>query len=154
SLVTASGHGLAPGSETSLFVHSTPVLLGQSTVAADGTVSLTALIPAGLAAGDHHLAVEATAADGSPASNEWAFSPAADGTYAPIDQGETTPSAPAASPSSSSAAAPRYSTSSPATTASAASSRRDTVLPVWRAAEHPRAVVGTQAGAFAILAVV
>jgi hypothetical protein len=50
-----SASGLPPGTTASLYVESTPILIGTGVVAADGSVTVTGVIPADLASGQHHL---------------------------------------------------------------------------------------------------
>ncbi|WHP17333.1 fibronectin type III domain-containing protein [Cellulomonas sp. ES6] len=82
--VSATGTGLLPGSELVLEVHSTPQVIGTATVGADGTATVTGLLPAGLEAGDHRLIAVGTALDGSRAEFVIPFTLAADGTFARI----------------------------------------------------------------------
>jgi hypothetical protein len=50
-----SGSGFAPGSTVSLYLYSTPTLLGTVLTDATGSFSTTVTLPAGLAPGAHHL---------------------------------------------------------------------------------------------------
>ncbi|WP_411698557.1 hypothetical protein, partial [Conyzicola sp.] len=59
--VTLASSGLPAGSTVAAELHSTPVALGSTTVAADGTFSLDAIIPLSVEAGDHHFVVSVTA---------------------------------------------------------------------------------------------
>jgi hypothetical protein len=60
------GTGLKPGSVVTITVHSASQVLGQFTVAHDGTLSSSAALPSGLPSGRHSLVVDGTAASGSP----------------------------------------------------------------------------------------
>ncbi|MGU3408790.1 tyrosine-protein phosphatase [Microbacterium sp. M1A1_1b] len=55
SSVTISSSGLTPGSVYGIVLHSDPVTVGHVTAAADGSVTATVTVPAGLAAGTHVL---------------------------------------------------------------------------------------------------
>ncbi len=63
--VRASGAGFRPGSTVDVWLFSTPYLLGEITVAADGTFSAVLPVPAGVAAGDHTVQLNGVGADGS-----------------------------------------------------------------------------------------
>ena len=58
--VTLSSSGLPAGSTVAAELHSTPVALGSTTVTAEGTFTLAALIPLSVEAGDHHFVVTVT----------------------------------------------------------------------------------------------
>lgn len=64
--VTASN--LLPGSTATLTMHSTPLVLASGIVKADGTVTLSARIPANAELGAHRLVFGGTAVDGSAVS--------------------------------------------------------------------------------------
>ncbi|WP_336648696.1 ExeM/NucH family extracellular endonuclease [Microbacterium sp. MMO-10] len=66
--VTISGSGLEENEKVALELHSTPVSLGSATADADGAFTATVTIPAGTAAGQHH--VVAILSDGSQISVE------------------------------------------------------------------------------------
>jgi hypothetical protein len=66
--VNAEFEGLRPGSTVEVRMYSEPVLLGRTTVSADGTVSASYEIPAAMGSGSHSLAVLAVDAAGSPIS--------------------------------------------------------------------------------------
>ncbi|CAD6005797.1 tyrosine-protein phosphatase [Agreia sp. COWG] len=53
STVTISGSGFTPGAAYQIVVHSDPIVIGQATAAADGTVSASAVVPSSLPAGAH-----------------------------------------------------------------------------------------------------
>ena len=63
--VTIDGTDAPANATIDVELHSTPVLLGTTTADALGNFSLTATIPMDVEAGDHHLVVIATPADGS-----------------------------------------------------------------------------------------
>ncbi|MEO8223128.1 MAG: hypothetical protein ABI563_20385, partial [Specibacter sp.] len=58
SKITVTAKNLDAGESYELWIHSEPVKLATATAAADGTVSITATIPAGFAAGAHELTLE------------------------------------------------------------------------------------------------
>lgn len=60
---TISGSGLTPGTVLTIVFHSTPTVLGTTTVQPDGTYSFTGAVPADAPAGAHE--VQAVAADGT-----------------------------------------------------------------------------------------
>ncbi|MFI2754173.1 LPXTG cell wall anchor domain-containing protein [Cellulomonas sp. P22] len=59
------GTGFMPGSRVDLWIFSTPHLLGEAVVGADGTFSARFTLPAGVVAGDHTVQLNGTAPDGS-----------------------------------------------------------------------------------------
>ncbi len=63
--VTVSGAGLAVGSDYTVILRSTPVLLAGGTIDASGAFTASAILPTGLAAGQHTVTLTGTAADGS-----------------------------------------------------------------------------------------
>jgi len=62
--------GLLPGSETSAWVFSTPVLLGRGATDATGSLTARYLIPGSLAAGEHTVQLNGIAPDGTVRSIE------------------------------------------------------------------------------------
>ncbi|GHE12113.1 InlB B-repeat-containing protein [Klenkia taihuensis] len=76
---TVAATGLEPGSTYTVTLHSTPVVLLTGSAPADGTVQVSATLPAHVPAGAHRLVLEATAADGTPLLVETAFTVDADG---------------------------------------------------------------------------
>jgi protein tyrosine/serine phosphatase len=50
---TISGAGFTPGSVYQVVVHSTPMVIGQATAAADGTITASAIVPSDLPVGTH-----------------------------------------------------------------------------------------------------
>ena len=70
--VTLGSSGLPAGSAVAVELHSTPVSLGSTTVAPDGSFTLSALIPLTVEAGDHHFVVTVTAPGEQPAVAETA----------------------------------------------------------------------------------
>lgn len=75
--VTISASGLYENEKVALELHSTPVSLGSATAAADGSFTATVTIPAGTAAGQHH--VVAILSDGAQISVEITVVAAASG---------------------------------------------------------------------------
>jgi hypothetical protein len=71
--ISAVGTGLKPGSLVTLTVHSASRVIGQFTVANDGTLNSSAEMPSGLSSGRHSLVVDGTAASGSPVERVVAF---------------------------------------------------------------------------------
>lgn len=65
--VQISGVGFAPGSLVTLSFHSAPAALGAAVVGANGTFSKVVTIPAGAAAGEHHLTATGTTPSGGTA---------------------------------------------------------------------------------------
>jgi hypothetical protein len=66
STVTLTGSGYAPNSTVSLYVYSTPTLLGTVVTDAHGAFSKAVTIPAGLAPGAHHLVSAGVDPSGQP----------------------------------------------------------------------------------------
>jgi len=66
--MTVSGAGLAAGTDYTLILRSTPVLLAGGTTGASGAFTAAALFPAALAAGQHTVTLSGTGADGSAVS--------------------------------------------------------------------------------------
>lgn len=62
--LTITGENFKPGTTATFTLHSEPVLLGRATVAADGTVSLTATVPADVPAGQHSVVISGTGVSG------------------------------------------------------------------------------------------
>ncbi len=63
--ISIQAQGFKPGSIVLIVVHSTPRVIGSSTVGSDGTANLAAGLPSNLSPGVHHVDVTATNADGS-----------------------------------------------------------------------------------------
>ena len=59
TVLTMTGSGATPGATITLELHSTPILLGSTVVAADGTYRLTVTLPAGVT-GSHTLVATMT----------------------------------------------------------------------------------------------
>ncbi|AWB90148.1 cadherin-like beta sandwich domain-containing protein [Homoserinimonas hongtaonis] len=76
---TINGANLLPGSAATVTMHSTPVVLARGTVLADGTIVLSARIPAGAGAGAHRLVFEGTAVDGTAVTSTAWFTVLANG---------------------------------------------------------------------------
>ena len=62
--VRVTGKGLKPGSEATVYVRSTPQLIGSARADAGGVLSTRVRLPAGLATGGHHIEVRGTSAAG------------------------------------------------------------------------------------------
>ncbi|WP_165788095.1 sialidase family protein [Arthrobacter glacialis] len=62
--LTVNGKKFKPGSTATFTLHSDPVVLGTAVVRADGTVSLTAKLPANVPAGAHTVVIAGTGTDG------------------------------------------------------------------------------------------
>lgn len=78
------GANLRPGSTATVTMHSTPVVLATGIVGADGTIKLSARIPANAELGAHRLVFSGTAADGSAASTTAWFSALRNGTIGAV----------------------------------------------------------------------
>ena len=59
-----TGKNFKPGTTATFTLHSEPVVLGTAVVAANGTVSLAAKLPASVPAGVHTLVISGTGANG------------------------------------------------------------------------------------------
>uniref|UniRef100_UPI0035BC8F4F fibronectin type III domain-containing protein n=1 Tax=Agreia sp. TaxID=1872416 RepID=UPI0035BC8F4F len=77
SEVTVQGAELPAGATVTLDLHSAPVRLGTTTVAADGTFELTVTIPDGTALGGHELVAVLTGTGAEPATASVSFTVAA-----------------------------------------------------------------------------
>jgi hypothetical protein len=64
--LTLTGSGYAPNSTVSLYIYSTPTLLGTVVTDASGNFSKAVTVPANLAPGGHHLVSAGVDANGSP----------------------------------------------------------------------------------------
>lgn len=62
--LTVTGKNFKPGTTATFTLHSNPVVLGAAVVAADGTVTLTAKVPANVPAGAHTVVITGTGANG------------------------------------------------------------------------------------------
>ena len=79
--VTITGENFKPGTTATFTLHSEPLALGSATVAANGTVSLTATVPADVPAGQHSVVITGTGVSGEavevsipltvPAAGSW-----------------------------------------------------------------------------------
>ena len=67
-MFTVEVSGLKPGTTVELWLFSTPKFLGSAVVAADGTLTASFEIPAGVHVGAHTAQFDAVSADGSPLS--------------------------------------------------------------------------------------
>ncbi|GEP27750.1 hypothetical protein CLE01_23480 [Cryobacterium levicorallinum] len=63
--VTVSGAGLAVGSDYTVILRSTPVLLAGGTIDSTGAFTASAILPTGVTAGQHTVTLTGTATDGS-----------------------------------------------------------------------------------------
>lgn len=63
--VQVSGTGFRPGSTVDVWLFSTPYLLGEATVAADGTFSATFALPDGVPVGAHTVQMNGVSTDGA-----------------------------------------------------------------------------------------
>ncbi|WP_269937965.1 DUF1349 domain-containing protein [Arthrobacter sp. HY1533] len=62
--LTVTGKNFKPGTTATFTLHSDPVVLGTAVVGANGTVSLTAKLPANVPAGAHTVTIAGTGANG------------------------------------------------------------------------------------------
>jgi hypothetical protein len=85
---SVSGTNLRPGSTATITMHSTPVVLATGTVKADGTITLTARIPANAESGAHRLVFDGTAMDGTAVSTTAWFTVLRDGTIGAVSTTE------------------------------------------------------------------
>ena len=74
-----AGKGLKPDSQVTVYVRSTPQLIGRAHADAAGVLSTRVRLPAGLAAGAHHIEVRGTSAAGVAIVKLLPFTVAADG---------------------------------------------------------------------------
>lgn len=92
--VKVSGEGFVPGSIVDVWLFSTPYLLGQVTVEADGTFAATLPMPADVEAGEHTVQLNGISADGSARSlSTGVVVLAAPDPAAPADPVDPTPAA-------------------------------------------------------------
>ncbi|RZU66782.1 cadherin-like protein [Microterricola gilva] len=82
--LSVGGTNLRPGSTATITMHSTPVVLATGTVKADGTITLTARIPANAESGAHRLVFDGTAMDGTALSTTAWFTVLRDGTIGAV----------------------------------------------------------------------
>ena len=66
--VTLRSSGLPAGAAVTVELQSSPVVLGTTTVAADGSFVITAMIPRNVQPGEHHYVVTVIPIDGAPAA--------------------------------------------------------------------------------------
>ncbi|WP_269939955.1 DUF7507 domain-containing protein [Arthrobacter sp. HY1533] len=78
-----TGKNFKPGTTATFTLHSDPVVLGSAVVGADGSVSLTVKVPAGVPAGAHTVVISGTGTDGAPIEASIAVKIAAAGSSAP-----------------------------------------------------------------------
>ena len=72
--VFGSAHGLLPGSDYVVTLHSTPVVLSQGQVPANGELALNMKLPAGIEDGAHRIVLDGTTGAGNAVSSEVWFS--------------------------------------------------------------------------------
>jgi hypothetical protein len=72
--VFGSAHGLQPGSDYVVTLHSTPVVLSQGQVPANGELALNMKLPAGIEDGPHRIVLDGITGAGKPVSSEVWFS--------------------------------------------------------------------------------
>jgi hypothetical protein len=84
SSVLMEGQGLAPGSEYSLVVRSTPVTVKSGVVTRGGTFSHTVTLPEGIAPGVHTITLTATGSDGGSLTLTQSFTVASNGTFSAL----------------------------------------------------------------------
>ena len=87
--MTVTGKNFKPGTTATFTLHSDPVVLGSAVVAADGTVSLTAKVPAGVPAGAHTVVIAGTGVNGSAVEVSVAVTITAAGAHAPATAATT-----------------------------------------------------------------
>ena len=150
SPLTVSGAGLESGSTVEVTVHSVPTLLGRITVGSNGSFSQVFSLPPGLQAGSHHLIVTGIGANGLPLTQIATFMVNSQGQF-----GVATPTpAPTTTTTSTPTPTPAAITTTTAKPAPTPPLPAVATLPspkyVPRA--HPRVVVNTIAGSFALLA--
>jgi hypothetical protein len=80
--VSVKASGLLPSSRATLFIFSTPQLIGEAIADADGSLSMSAVLPSDLPAGDHTLVLEAVDSAGNPIQQATGVGLSADGTIA------------------------------------------------------------------------
>ena len=66
--VRVNAEGFKPGTTVRVWLLSTPTLLGSVKVAGDGSVSASFTVPKGVSNGSHRIVIEATTAEGKPAT--------------------------------------------------------------------------------------
>jgi uncharacterized membrane protein YgcG len=85
--VKVEGKGFEPGSTVRFITHSTPVLVGEQVVGADGSFAAVVGLPPGIEPGQHHLAIDGVLESGTSVSHEEPFSVAKGGVLGTV--GET-----------------------------------------------------------------
>lgn len=84
--VLVTGKGLKPGARATVWLMSTPTLLGYATVDTDGTLRKTFTLPANLTAGQHTIQVESLNTAGAEVN--LAFGLSATSTSVPVTGGD------------------------------------------------------------------
>lgn len=82
--VVFTGSNMLPGSTATITMHSTPVVLASGTVLADGTIVLTARIPAGAEAGAHRFVFDGLSESGAAVTRTAWFTILANGTIGAV----------------------------------------------------------------------
>jgi len=80
--VSVKASGLLPSSRATLFIFSTPQLIGEAIADAEGFLTMSAVLPSDLPAGDHTLVHEAVDSAGNPIQQAIGVGLSADGTIA------------------------------------------------------------------------
>lgn len=120
--LAVSGANLLPGSTATLTMHSSPVVLATGTVRANGTITLSARIPANAELGSHRLVFDGVALDGSAVSTTAWFTAMRNGTIGGVSYTAAVPYVePTTAPTPGATPAPSA-TASPAAAKPAASS--------------------------------
>ena len=90
SRVSVKASGLLPGSRATLFIFSTPRVIGEAIADADGFLSMSVALPSDLAAGEHTLLLEAEDSEGHPIQQATSVSISAAGTIAATAENSST----------------------------------------------------------------
>jgi len=88
--VSVKASGLLPGSRATLFIFSTPRVIGEAIADADGFLSMSVTLPSDLAAGEHTLLLEAEDSEGHPIKQATNISISAAGTIAATAENSST----------------------------------------------------------------
>ncbi|MCX6423334.1 MAG: hypothetical protein NTV96_01890, partial [Actinobacteria bacterium] len=90
SRVSVKASGLLPGSRATLFIFSTPRVIGEAIADADGFLSMSVALPSDLAAGEQTLILEAEDSKGHPIQQATNVSISAAGTIAATAENSST----------------------------------------------------------------
>ena len=88
--VSVEASGLLPSSRATLLIFSTPQVIGDATADADGSLSMSSVLPSDLPAGDHTLVLGAVDSAGNPIQQATGISISADGAIASITENPST----------------------------------------------------------------